>query len=67
MATPSTKNRTFSTATSSEAAAVRVTEPERWSSFEGAMKATDGEIASRLAVDSPTETVTRIIELPVAY
>ena len=51
MTTPSTKNRTFATATSSEAAAVSVTEPETVESFEGAMKATDGEIASRLAVE----------------
>ena len=62
--TPSTKNRTFATATLSEAAAVRVTEPETVESLEGVTKATDGEITSRVAVDSPTETVTRIVELP---
>jgi hypothetical protein len=61
IATPSTKNWMVATSTLS---AARVTEPETVESFDGAMKDIDGEVTSRLPVDSPTETVTRIVELP---
>ena len=64
MATPSTKNWTFATATSSDAVAVSVTDPDSVEPFDGMMKAIDGEVTSFVAIDSPTETLTRIVELP---
>ena len=65
IATPSTKKRTFATATLSEAVTVStMDEPETVEPFEGAMKVTDGEVTSLAAVDSPTATVTWIVEFP---
>jgi hypothetical protein len=55
----------FATATLSKAVAVSVMdEPETIEPFEGVMKVTDGELTSRAAVDSPTATVTWIVEFP---
>ena len=65
MATPSTKNRTFATATLSETIAVSVTdEPETVEPFAGVMKANG--VSSLVIVDS-TKTVTRIVELPGTF
>jgi len=65
MATPSTKNRTFVTATLSETIAVSVTdEPETVEPFAGVMKANG---VSSLAIVDSTKTVTRIVELPGTF
>jgi hypothetical protein len=65
IATPSTKNLTFATATLTEAVAVSVTdEPETVEPFGGVTNITDGGVTSLIVADSPTETVTRIVEFP---